>query len=78
MNHQGNLEVLINEHGSQKKTANVIHKTYQNFVLIQKKSSIWFPAFKFINNSRKKANKQNNNIQFTLYVFLDIRLLLSD
>ena len=31
MNHQGNLEVLINEHGSQKKTTNVIHKTYQKF-----------------------------------------------
>ena len=77
MNHQGNLEVLINEHGSQKKTTNVIHKTYQNFVLIQKKSSIWFPAFKFINNSRKKAKKQNNT-KFNSYVFLDIRLLLSD
>ena len=31
MNHQGNLEVLINEHGSKKKTTNVIHKTYQKF-----------------------------------------------
>ena len=40
MNHQGNLEVLINEHGSKKKTTNVIHKTSKNFVLIQKKSSI--------------------------------------
>ena len=50
----------------------------KNSVLIQKKSSICFPAFKFINNSRKKANKQNNNIQFTSYVFLDIGLLLGD
>lgn len=48
----------------------------KNSVLTQKESSILFPAFKFINNSRKKANKQNHNIQFTSYVFLDIRLRL--
>ena len=36
MNRQDNLEVLINELGSKKKTANVIHKTYQKFCTYSK------------------------------------------
>lgn len=58
MNHQGNLDVLINEHSSKKKTPNVIHKTYQKFCTNSKEIEYLISSFQiYITHGKRQTNK---------------------